>query len=86
MMNSEKDFTGPVNIGTPSEFTIIELAKTLIRMTGSTSRITYRSLPQDDPVQRRPDITVAREKLGWEPRVQLAEGLEKTISYFRGVI
>jgi UDP-glucuronate decarboxylase len=86
MMNSEKDFTGPVNIGTPSEFTIIELAKTLIRMTGSTSRITYRSLPQDDPVQRRPDIALAREKLGWEPRVQLAEGLEKTISYFRGVI
>lgn len=86
MMNSEKDFAGPVNIGAPTEFTILELARTVIRMTGSASRIVYRPLPQDDPVQRRPDITLAREKLGWEPRVPLAEGLEKTIDYFQKVL
>jgi UDP-glucuronate decarboxylase len=86
MMNSEKGFTGPVNIGTPTEFTIMELARTVIRMTGSTSRIVYRPLPQDDPVQRRPDITLAQERLGWGPRVPLAEGLEKTIAYFRKVL
>jgi UDP-glucuronate decarboxylase len=86
MMNSEKGFAGPVNIGTPTEFTILELARTVIRMTGSTSRIVYRPLPQDDPVQRRPDITLAQERLGWEPRVPLAEGLEKTIAYFRKVL
>ena len=72
MMNSAEGFTGPVNIGTPEEFTILELAKTLIGMTGSTSRIVFRELPQDDPTQRRPDITLAREKLGWEPLVPLA--------------
>jgi UDP-glucuronate decarboxylase len=86
MMHSPEDFTGPVNIGTPQEFTILELAETLIRMTGSASRITFRQLPQDDPVQRRPDITLAREKLGWEPRVPLAEGLGKTIAYFRKLV
>jgi UDP-glucuronate decarboxylase len=86
MMNSPEGFTGPVNIGTPEEFTILELAKTLIRMTGSVSRINFRPLPQDDPIQRRPDIALAREKLGWEPRVPLAEGLEKTIAYFRKLI
>jgi UDP-glucuronate decarboxylase len=86
MMNSPEGFTGPVNIGTPEEFTILELAKTLIRMTGSVSQINFRPLPQDDPIQRRPDIALAREKLGWEPRVPLAEGLEKTIAYFRKLI
>jgi len=86
MMNSEKGFTGPVNMGTPKEFTILELAGTVIRMTGSASSIVYKELPQDDPVQRRPDITLAREKLGWEPRVPLAEGLEKTIAYFQQVL
>jgi UDP-glucuronate decarboxylase len=86
MMNSAEDFTGPVNIGTPEEFTIMELARTLIGMTGSTSRIDFRELPQDDPVQRRPDIALAREKLGWEPRVPLAEGLKKTIAYFQKVL
>ena len=86
MMNSPEGFTGPVNIGTPQEFTILQLAETLIRMTGSASRIIFRPLPQDDPIQRRPDITLAREKLGWEPRIQLSEGLEKTIAYFRTVI
>lgn len=86
MMNSAEGFTGPVNLGTPAEFTIMELARTLIGMTGSTSRIVFRELPQDDPTQRRPDITLAREKLGWEPLVPLAEGLKRTIAYFRTVI
>jgi UDP-glucuronate decarboxylase len=75
-----------VNIGTPAEFTILELAETVIRMTGSPSRIVNRPLPEDDPVQRRPDIALARDRLGWEPRVPLAEGLEKTIAYFRAVL
>jgi UDP-glucuronate decarboxylase len=86
MMNSAEGFTGPVNIGTPAEFTIMELARTLIRMTGSAPRIDFRELPQDDPTQRRPDITLAREKLGWEPLVPLAEGLKRTIAYFQKVI
>ena len=86
MMNSAEGFTGPVNLGTPAEFTIMELARTLIGMTGSASRIVFRQLPQDDPSQRRPDITQAREKLGWEPLVPLAEGLKRTIAYFRTVI
>ena len=86
MMNSPEGFTGPVNIGTPREFTILQLAETLIQMTGSASRIIFKPLPQDDPIQRRPDITLAREKLGWEPMIQLSEGLEKTIAYFRSLI
>jgi UDP-glucuronate decarboxylase len=86
MMDSEKDFTGPVNLGTPVEFTILELAKMVIRMTGSASRIVFSPLPQDDPVQRRPDITLAREKIGWEPHVLLEEGLGRTIAYFRQVL
>lgn len=83
MMNSKKDFAGPVNLGTPKEFTILELARRVIRMIGSASRIVFLPLPQDDPVQRRPDITLALEKIGWEPRVPLEQGLEKTITYFR---
>jgi UDP-glucuronate decarboxylase len=86
MMNSPEGFTGPVNIGNPQEFTILQLAETLIRMTNSSSRIIFNPLPQDDPIQRRPDIALAREKLGWEPRIQLSEGLEKAIAYFRKVI
>ncbi len=85
MMNSPDAFTGPVNIGNPREFTILQLAETLIQMTGSASRIIFKPLPQDDPIQRRPDITLAREKLGWEPGIQLSEGLEKTIAYFRRI-
>jgi UDP-glucuronate decarboxylase len=86
MMDSKKDFTGPVNLGTPVEFTILELAKMVIRMTGSASRIVFSPLPQDDPVQRRPDITLAREKIGWEPHVPLEEGLGRTIAYFQQVL
>jgi len=73
----------PVNIGNPTEFTILEFAKLIIKLTGSPSQLTYRPLPQDDPKQRRPDITRARQLLGWEPQVQLAEGLAKTIDFFR---
>ena len=86
MMDSPEGFTGPVNIGTPQEFTILQLAETVIRMTGSRSRVIFNPLPQDDPIQRRPDITLAHEKLGWEPRIALSEGLEKTIAYFRKAI
>jgi len=86
MMNSPEGFTGPINIGTPREFTILQLAETLIRMTGSASPIIFRPLPQDDPIQRRPDIELAREKLGWEPRISLSEGLQRTIAYFRKMI
>ena len=86
MMNSEQDFTGPVNLGTPIEFTILDLAKMVIRMTDSASRIAFLPLPQDDPVQRRPDITLAWEKIFWKPRVPLEEGLEKTIAYFKRVL
>jgi UDP-glucuronate decarboxylase len=82
MMESE-GFTGPVNIGNPGEFTICELARKVIAMTGSKSEIVNRPLPQDDPLQRQPDISLAREKLGWEPHVSLEEGLRLTIDYFR---
>ncbi len=80
MLSSEND---PVNIGNPVEMTISQIAETIIRMTGSKSKIVYRPLPTDDPKQRRPDITRARTLLGWEPKVQLEEGLIKTIEYFR---
>jgi dTDP-glucose 4,6-dehydratase len=80
MLSSEND---PVNIGNPVEMTIKQIAETIIRMTGSSSTIVYRPLPTDDPKQRRPDITRARTLLGWEPKVQLEEGLVKTIEYFR---
>ncbi len=82
MMNAE-GLTGPVNLGNPNEFTIRRLAEKIIDMTGSSSEIVERPLPKDDPVQRQPDITLAREKLGWEPVVPLEEGLAKTIGYFR---
>jgi len=79
----DSDITGPCNIGNPGEFTITELAKLVIEVTGSSSEVVYEPLPQDDPTQRRPDITQAREKLGWEPTVELREGLERTAAYFR---
>ena len=82
LMDTPDDFTGPVNTGNPGEFTILELAKMVIDYTGSKSIIDYRPLPQDDPKQRRPDITLAKAKLGWEPKVPLSEGLKKTIEYF----
>jgi UDP-glucuronate decarboxylase len=83
LMHTEDGFTGPVNIGNPDEYTMLGLAKEIIELTGSKSRITYLPLPEDDPLQRQPDITLARRKLGgWEPAVSLRNGLKKTINYF----
>ncbi|VXC85102.1 UDP-glucuronic acid decarboxylase family protein [Sphingomonas sp. 8AM] len=86
LMDTAPDFAGPVNIGNPNEFTIRELAELVIELTGSRSTLDYRPLPQDDPMQRQPNITVARDTLGWEPKVQLREGLERTIDYFRDFV
>ena len=82
LMNSE-NFIGPVNIGNPEEYTILDLAKKIITMTGSTSKITKKPLPSDDPTQRQPDISLAGEILGWKPKVSVTDGLSKTIEYFR---
>ncbi len=82
MMDTE-DFTGPVNLGNPGEFTIRELAEQVIQMTASASQLVFRPLPADDPVRRRPDISLANEKLGWQPRIPLADGLTPTIAHFR---
>jgi UDP-glucuronate decarboxylase len=86
LMDTPDDFPGPVNLGNPGEFTILELAETIIRLTGSTSKISFEPLPQDDPLQRKPDIDLAREKLGWEPKVKLEEGLARTIAFFESTI
>ena len=83
MMNSEKGFTGPVNTGNPGEFTIKELAEKVVAKIGGSSKVVYKDLPKDDPTQRRPDITLAKTKLNWEPHIQLDEGLDKTIEYFK---
>ena len=82
LMQSGDDFTGPVNLGNPVEFNMIELAEQVKELTNSNSEIIYKPLPEDDPRQRQPDITLAKDKLGWEPKVPLREGLEKTIDYF----
>jgi UDP-glucuronate decarboxylase len=82
LMESPSEITGPVNLGNPGEFSIRELAELAIEMTGSKSKLTFMSLPQDDPRQRRPDIALAERKLGWQPKVPLREGLEHTIAYF----
>ena len=84
MMNTD-GFTGPVNLGNPGEFTMLELAEKVIVKTKSKSKITFKPLPADDPTQRKPVITLAKEKLGWEPTVALDDGLEKTIDYFKGM-
>ena len=86
MMNSKKSFTGPVNLGNPGEFTMLELAKKVIKLTGSKSKIVYKPLPQDDPTQRKPVIDLAKKELKWKPTISLDEGLKKTIEYFRNVI
>lgn len=85
MMDSSSEVTGPVNVGNPCEFTMLELAETVVRLTRSKSRIVHAPLPQDDPRQRRPDISKARALLGWEPKVSLTDGLTETINYFRSV-
>lgn len=77
---------GPVNLGNPNEFTVRELAETILRLTGSKSELVFRPLPADDPTQRQPDITKARAVLNWEPKVQLEDGLKETIAYFKMVL
>jgi UDP-glucuronate decarboxylase len=84
IMATEDEFTGPVNIGNPGEFTILQLAQKVVELTGSKSEIVFRPLPSDDPVQRKPDITLAKSKLNWTPTIALESGLLKTIDYFRG--
>ena len=86
LMNTEKGFTGPVNLGNPCEFSILELAEIIIDLTNSKSKLIFNDLPQDDPKQRQPDITLAKEKLNWEPKIQLKEGLTKTIKYFDEIL
>ena len=85
-MNTGSEFTGPVNIGNPTEFTMLELAELVLNLTKSKSRIVNQPLPQDDPRQRKPDIRLAKEALGWEPKVHLDDGLRETISYFKKLI
>jgi UDP-glucuronate decarboxylase len=85
MMNNP-DFIGPVNLGNPREFTMLELAELVLKLTNSSSKLVYKPLPHDDPRQRQPDISLAREKLNWEPKVQLEEGLQKTIAYFETLL
>jgi UDP-glucuronate decarboxylase len=86
MMDSEKGFSGPVNLGNPGEFTMLELAEKVLRATGSKSRLVKRPLPTDDPRQRKPDISLAKAKLDWEPKVALDDGLRETIAYFRTLL
>jgi UDP-glucuronate decarboxylase len=86
MMNSEEGFTGPVNIGNPGEFTMLQLAETVLKLSGSKSKIIHQPLPSDDPKQRQPNIELAKAKLGWEPKVNLEDGLKETIAYFKKVV
>lgn len=86
LMNSRDGFTGPVNIGNPNEFTMLELATLVIELTNSTSKLTFMPLPQDDPLQRKPTIALAKEELNWEPKIQLREGLKSTITYFDTIL
>jgi UDP-glucuronate decarboxylase len=86
LMNTPDGFVGPVNTGNPDEFTILELANTVIEMTASKSEIVFHGLPSDDPTQRQPDISLARDILGWEPNIKLEEGLKKTIPYFESLL
>jgi UDP-glucuronate decarboxylase len=85
-MNSDDDFIGPVNIGNPTEFTMIELAELVKEKAGSSSELVHKPLPENDPAQRKPDITLAKEKLGWEPKIPLDQGIEKTMNYFRKIL
>ena len=85
-MQTNDDFTGPINLGNPNEFTIKELAEIIIDTTNSSSKIIYKPLPQDDPKQRRPDISLAKEKINWSPKIQLKTGIEKTVKYFENIL
>jgi len=84
LMSTEDDFLGPINLGNPNEVSVRDLAEQIIAMTGSRSPLVFKPLPADDPKQRQPDICLAREKLGWEPKVELRDGLKRTIDYFKG--
>ncbi len=86
LMNSPDEFTGPVNLGNPNEFKIIELAEMVIKSTGSKSKVIFKPLPSDDPMQRNPDISIAKQRLNWQPKIRLEDGLVKTINYFKSVI
>ena len=86
MMNTENGFTGPVNLGNPGEFTMLELAENVLRLTGSKSKLCFQPLPADDPKQRQPNIELAKDKLGWQPTVCLEDGLKETIAYFKRFI
>jgi len=85
LMESDDNFTGPVNLGNPYEFTIKELAEKVIELTESSSKLTYKALPENDPVRRQPDITLANKILGWKPSIELEEGLTRTINYFSDI-
>lgn len=86
MMATGEDFIGPVNLGNPGEFTILQLAENILRMTNSKSKIVFQPLPSDDPTQRKPDITLAKVKLNWEPQIKLEDGLKETIQYFKSIL
>jgi len=86
MMETPAGFTGPVNVGNPGEFTMLELAENVLRLVGGKSRLAFHPLPSDDPKQRKPDISLARQELGWEPKVGLVDGLKQTIAYFRALL
>ena len=86
LMKTSDDFTGPVNLGNPNEFTILELAQEVISITGSKSKIVFKPLPIDDPIQRCPDISLAKKTLAWTPTVKLGEGLARTIAYFESLL
>ena len=86
LMSSDDDLVGPVNLGNPVEFSILELAKQVIELTNSRSQLEFKPLPSDDPRQRQPDITLAQDRLGWQPSIQLVEGLERTIPYFADLL
>ena len=83
MMETEKGFTGPINLGNPGEFTMLELAEKVISLVGTKSKLVFKPLPQDDPKQRKPIIDLAQSKLDWSPKVHLEDGLKETIAYFR---
>ena len=85
-MNTNDDFTGPMNIGNPNESTIEEIAEIIISLTNSRSKIVHKPLPEDDPKQRKPDISIAKEKINWEPKTSLIEGLKETINYFEKIL
>jgi len=86
IMNTSDDFTGPMNIGNPDEFTIQELAEKIVKLTNSSSKIVYKALPEDDPKQRKPDISFAKEEINWEPKINLIDGLKHTINYFEKIL